>query len=91
MPRLRRNLHVPLEPDLYDRLRAEASRCREPATELAREAIEAWLREREARALADAIRTYAAEAAGSDADLDPDLAAAAAEHLASEAPGPRKP
>jgi hypothetical protein len=77
----RRNLHVPLPADLYDRLRAEARRCREPATELAREAIAGWLREREARALGQAIRAYAAEVAGSPADLDEDLEAAALQHL----------
>ncbi|HEY3357486.1 MAG TPA: hypothetical protein VGQ83_29820 [Polyangia bacterium] len=83
----KRNLHVPLPEDLYDRLRAEATRCREPATELAREAIDAWLREREARALADAIRAYAEEAAGTPADLDEELGAAGVEHLLeTEAP-----
>ena len=79
-----RNLHVPLPADLYDRLRAEATRCREPATEVARAAIDCWLRVREARALAQAIHAYASEAAGSAADLDADLEAAAVEHLLAE-------
>jgi hypothetical protein len=58
-----------------------------PATELAREALEAWLLERRNAALHADIAEYAAACAGSLADLDPVLEAAGIEHLV----GPRKP
>lgn len=74
-------MHVPLPTELHTRLRAEAERSRQPATVLAREAIEAWLIEREKTQLHQAITDYAQEVAGSSADLDPDLEEAATEHL----------
>ena len=83
----RRNLHVPLQEDLYRRLREESKRSMRPATELAREALEAWLRERRKAAIHAEIAAYAAECAGSLADLDPVLEAAGLESLAL----PRKP
>lgn len=75
------NMHVPLSTELHTRLRAEAKRSRQPATVLAREAIEAWLIEREKAQLHQAITDYAQEVAGSSADLDPDLEETAIEHL----------
>lgn len=74
-------MHVPLSMELHTRLRAEAKRSRQPATVLAREAIEAWLIEREKEQLHQAITDYAQEVAGSSADLDPDLEEAATEHF----------
>jgi hypothetical protein len=41
-----KNLHVPLPGDLYTELREEAQRTKRPATKLAREAIELWLKQR---------------------------------------------
>jgi hypothetical protein len=52
-----------------------------PATTAAREAIEAWIRERERAALDEEIETYASEVAGTAADLDEDLERAAIERL----------
>ena len=75
------NLHVPLSGPVYDRLRAEATRSGRPATTLAREAIEAWIEERERHAVHQAIVDYANEMAGSLADLDADLEQAGVEHL----------
>jgi hypothetical protein len=69
----RRNLHVPLDEALYRRLRSEAVRTGRPATELARNAIEAALRERQRFLLHESIGAYAAEVAGTPADLDPVL------------------
>jgi predicted transcriptional regulator len=40
-----RNFHLPLPEETYDRLRRAAERSKEPATALAREAIECWLRQ----------------------------------------------
>jgi predicted DNA-binding protein len=76
-----RNLHVPLPEGLHDRLRSEAARARRPATVVAREAIEAWVEQREREALHDAVATYACAVAGSRADLDEDLEQAGIEHL----------
>ena len=78
----RRNLHVPLQEDLYRRLREESKRSMRPATELAREALEDWLRERRKAAIHAEISAYAAECAGSLADLDPVLERAGLESLA---------
>jgi predicted transcriptional regulator len=66
---------------LHDRLRAVATRSKRPTTSLAREAIEAWVEERERQAVHEAITTYATEMAGTAANLDEDLEQAAIEHL----------
>lgn len=74
------NLHVPLPADLNQRLRAEAARSGKPATTLAREAIEAWIREREREQVSEAIAEYAVAEAGRS-DLDPELERATVDHL----------
>ena len=76
-----KNFHLPLPEMTYTRLRAEAERSQVPATTLAREAIDLWLREQARRARQDAIAAYAAEMAGTEFDLDRDLEAAGIEHL----------
>jgi hypothetical protein len=48
---------------------------------VAREAIEAWVEQREREALHDAVATYARAVAGSRADLDEHLEQAGIEHL----------
>jgi hypothetical protein len=78
-----RNFHVPLPEDLYEKLREEACRSRQPATELARCAIELLLEERCRAALHDAIASYAAKHAGTPSDLDEEFEAASVEHLLS--------
>ena len=78
-----RNFHVPLPEALYDRLRREAEQSREPATEIARHAIEHYLEERRKDALHSAIKYYAKRHAGTMVDLDEELAAAASEYLAT--------
>jgi predicted transcriptional regulator len=75
------NFHVPLPDETYDRLRAEAERSKVPATVLAREAIDFWLRQQFRKARHDAIAAYAARTAGTDLDLDMELEAAAVQHL----------
>ena len=52
-----------------------------PATALAREAIDCWLRQQRRKERHDQIAAYAAEMAGTRFDLDPDLEAAGIEHL----------
>jgi hypothetical protein len=76
-----KNFHVPLPEATYDQLRAEAMRTQVPATALAREAVDRWLREQERKALHEEIAAYAAEMAGTEMDLDPALEAAGIEHL----------
>ena len=71
-----RNFHLPLPDDVYQALRDEAAAVKQPATVIARQALEAWLRERKKIALREAIAVYAAEQAGTAADLDPALEAA---------------
>jgi hypothetical protein len=76
-----RNLHVPLNQDLHESLRREAVRTGKPATELAREAIEAALTARRRVELHESIAVYAAAVAGTRDDLDPVLERAASEQL----------
>ncbi len=79
-----RNFHLPLPDELYRRLRSQAAATGQPATVVARYAIEAWLRERRRAAVTEAISAYATAMAGTGADLDPALEAASLEHLAAE-------
>jgi len=76
-----RNFHLPLPEDVYQALREEAATVRQPATVVARRAIEAWLRERRKAVLREGIAAYAAEHAGSRVDLDPALEAAGLDAL----------
>jgi len=76
-----KNFHLPLPEDTYDQLRAASERTKVPATALAREAIDTWLREQARRVRHDAIVAYANQVAGTDLDLDPDLESAGIEQL----------
>ena len=89
MAKTTKNLHVPLPEPLYAELRLAAQSAGRPATEIARDAIDRWLAEQRRAALRAAIAEYAAENAGTAADLDRDLERAAVEHLRS-APKKRK-
>jgi predicted DNA-binding protein len=84
MRRAGRNFHVPLPDELYKRLREEAERSEQPATVLAREAIDVWLRDREKATLHDAIADYAARHGGTAVDIDDELEEASVEHLVAE-------
>ena len=74
-----RNFHLPLPEPLYQRLRDAAERTNQPATTLARYAIDSWLREHRRTLVREAVARYAADAAGSREDLDEDLEAASLE------------
>jgi predicted transcriptional regulator len=76
-----KNFHVPLPDETYDHLRTVAERSKVPATVLAREAIDFWVRQQLRKSRHDAIAAFAAEAAGTPFDLDTDLEAAGIEHL----------
>lgn len=74
-----KNFHLPLPEQTWSGLRAEAERAQVPATALAREAIDWWLREQAKKARHDQIASWVAEMAGTELDLDPDLEAAGIE------------
>jgi len=76
-----KNFHLPLPEQTYASLRAEAERAQVPATALAREAIDWWLRQQLRKARHDQIAAYAAEMAGTELDLDPGFEAAGIEQL----------
>ena len=76
-----KNFHLPLPEQTYLRLRAEAERTQVPATTLAREAVDGWLRQQARQARLAAIAAYASEMAGTLLDLDADLESAGIEHL----------
>jgi len=84
-----KNFHLPLQEEIYSRLRSEAERAQVPATELAREAVHQWLRQREKRSRHNAIAAYAAEMAGTKFDLDPELERAGIDHLLAQDRGTR--
>jgi hypothetical protein len=76
-----KNFHLPLPEATYLGLKAEAERTGVPATTLAREAVDWWLRQQARKARHDAIAAYATEMAGTSLDLDADLESAASEHM----------
>ncbi len=76
-----RNFHLPLPERIYTLLRAEAERAQVPATTLAREAIDAWLKDQARKARHNAIAEYAREMTGTELDLDRELESAGIEHL----------
>jgi len=78
-----KNFHLPLPEDIYTALRREASRLQQPATRVARHAIQQWLKAREKAELHLAIASYAEEHAESDVDFDAVLEAATTEYLNS--------
>ena len=84
-----KNFHIPLPEETYSRLREAAERAQVPATTLAREAIDLWLREQTRKARGEALRAYAIEMAGTELDLDRELEAAGVEHLLESTPEPR--
>jgi hypothetical protein len=81
-----RNFHLPLPEGVYEALRHEAAQLRKPATAVAREVIETWLRDRKRAVVREAIAVYAVRHAGTTADLDPSLEKASLEVLRARKP-----
>ncbi len=73
------NFHLPLPEPLYRRLRDAAARANQPATTVARYALDHWLRQHRKAVLRETIAAYAAEVGGSRDDLDPALEATSLE------------
>jgi len=84
-----KNFHLPLPDQTYLSLRAVAERTGVPATTLAREAVDLWLREQSRKARHEAIAAYAAEMAGTRLDLDADMESAGIEHLLNKSTATR--
>ena len=78
------NFHLPLPSELHEMLHAEAERSGQPATALAREALQSWLVERRRQRLHEEIAVWAVEHAGTSLDLDRDLEQAGLEALEAE-------
>jgi len=77
-----KKIHLPLPPDLHAELKREAEETGTPTTVLAREAIKEWLERRRRDQIAEELRAFAIENAGSELDLDEDFEDAAADTLA---------
>jgi hypothetical protein len=84
-----KNFHVPLPDETYQHLRSASKRSNIPATALAREAIDLWLRQQFRKARHDAMAAFAAENAGTAWDFDADLEAAGVEHLLKTVKAPK--
>ncbi|HEX3555101.1 MAG TPA: hypothetical protein VIA62_17900 [Thermoanaerobaculia bacterium] len=67
------NFHLPLPSELHAMLHAEAERSGQPATALAREALQSWLVQRRRQRLHEEIAVWAAEHAGTSLGLDRDM------------------
>jgi predicted DNA-binding protein len=78
------NFHLPLPSEVYQDLRATARRLGRPATQVARQALEAWLKKQRETLIHEEITAYAKGFAGTAQDLDEDLESAAATHLLGE-------
>lgn len=85
-----RNFHLPLPDALYRQLREAAESEKQPATFLARQAIQSWLGDRRRAAVHEAIASYAAQHAGTEVDLDPELEAASLEQWRPRRSRPRE-
>ena len=68
-----KNFYLPLPEQTYKALSAEAERTGVPATTLARDAVDRWLRQQGRKVRHDAIAAYASEMAGTRLDLDTGL------------------
>lgn len=76
-----RNFHLPLSEEIYSDLRIQAEQLKRPATSIAREAIEDWLRQSRKLLRHQAITEFAREYGGTSLDLDPQLEAAGVEFM----------
>ncbi len=77
-----KNFHLPMPVALYTCLREAAARAGTPATDVAREAIQAWLNEDRRRQQRTELADFVEANAGSAWDLDPQWEAAGLETTA---------
>ncbi|SEJ45364.1 hypothetical protein SAMN04488058_108102 [Deinococcus reticulitermitis] len=76
-----KNMHIPLSEEVYAVLLAHAKATGESVTALARGAIERLAKEIERERIRSEIAAFAAEYAGTEWDLDPELEEAGLEVL----------
>jgi predicted transcriptional regulator len=81
MSRATHNFHLPLPEEVHEMLREEAERSGQPATTVAREALQDWLRRRRRERRHAEIVQFASANAGSALDLDPELEQAGLEAI----------
>ena len=79
-----KSLRIPLSDEAYAQLKAEAAKADLPASILAREAVDSWLKIQARKIRQEAIAAYAAEYAGTEFDLDPALEAAGVQFMLDE-------
>lgn len=91
LSRIPKNFHLPLPPALYAGLRDASVRLGAPATELAREAIDAWLKQEKRRHVRAEVAAFAETHAGTALDLDLAWEAAGLESAAKLPPWPNVP
>jgi predicted transcriptional regulator len=85
-----RNFHLPLPDPLYRRLRDAAERTHQPATTIARYAIDHWLRQQHKAMVRETIARYAAAVAGTRDDFDEQLETASLEIWHDEQPAKKR-
>jgi hypothetical protein len=78
------DFHLPLPEDLHEMLRDEVASSGQPATVVAREALQSWLLQQRRRRRHEEIADFAAAYAGTAFDLDEELEAASIEALETE-------
>lgn len=81
MGRATHNFHLPLPEEIHEMLREEAEHSGQPATTVAREALQDWLRRRRRERRHAEIARFASEHAGTSLDLDPELEQAGLEAI----------
>lgn len=91
LSRIPKNFHLPLPPALHAGLRDASVRLGAPATELAREAIDVWLKEEKRRRVRAEVAAFAEAYAGTTLDSDPTWEAAGLESAESLPPWPQVP
>ncbi|OFZ78267.1 MAG: hypothetical protein A2583_02285 [Bdellovibrionales bacterium RIFOXYD1_FULL_53_11] len=77
----KRNFHIPLSDETYIALRHASEKTKKPATQIARDALDYWLKEQENNAIKDEITRYAKSFAKTEFDLDAGLEEAGVDYL----------
>ena len=84
---IKQNFHLPLSPKLYAELKEQAQERGQPATELARDALESYLRQLRIQKIGAELEAYVDAVAGTRDDFDPDVAAAGADVICATPSG----
>jgi hypothetical protein len=71
---IKQNFHLPLSPKLYAELKEQAQERGQPATELARDALESYLRQLRIEKIEAELEAFVETAAGTELDYDSEWA-----------------